>query len=379
MTSIKAFLLGLLGIGFATTAQAELQICNDTSSAQHVSIGYKGDTEWTSEGWWKIEPSKCATLVSGDLKKRYYYYRAEVGGGEFTGEDYYFCTHAKEYTIEGDQDCVARGYEREKFSEIDTGKTSKDFTFNLSQEIADAQQSTGETGLFFCNNVDKKLSVSVGYKKGDDVFSEGWWNIEPGDCSQTLAGDLQTQLYYYRAEIDGGEFEGTVHFCTSPEEYTIEQNDNCAGRNYDREAFAEIDTGSTSRTYTHNITHDMMEVSKKSSDLGLTICNETKHTQSVSIGYEGDAGFTSEGWWHVDANECKKVISTKLKLQYYYYRAEVQGGDFDGENYFFCTDTKEYTIVGDEDCGARGYDRESFREINTGSSPSSYTLTLVGQ
>ena len=59
---------GLLALGLAGTAEAGLEICNNTSLEQTVAIGYKGDTDWTSEGWWNIAPGACSTLVDGDLQ-----------------------------------------------------------------------------------------------------------------------------------------------------------------------------------------------------------------------------------------------------------------------------------------------------------------------
>ena len=112
-------------------------------------------------------------------------------------------------------------------------------------------------------------------------------------------------------------------------------------------------------------------------DAGLRICNETYYVQSVSIGYKGGSQWISEGWWNIEVGDCANVVGGDLKKRYYYYRAEVDGGGFDGENYYFCTTSREYTIVGDENCRGRGYDRESFTEIDTGSSATSFTLTLV--
>jgi len=125
LTSLTAVMV------MGTAAQAELKICNTTGYTQGVSIGYKADIAWVSEGWWNIKPGDCATVVSGDLKKRYYYYRAEVDGGDFDGENYLFCTSPKEYTIVGDDNCQSRGYDRESFREIDTGETYKDYTLTL--------------------------------------------------------------------------------------------------------------------------------------------------------------------------------------------------------------------------------------------------------
>jgi len=117
--------------GMAGAAQAGLNICNKTGSVQGISIGYKAGNNWVSEGWWNIDPGSCTTVVGGDLKNRYYYYRAEINGGPFDGEGYVFCTTPSEYTIVGDKNCNARGYDREDFRQIDTGSQATEFTLNL--------------------------------------------------------------------------------------------------------------------------------------------------------------------------------------------------------------------------------------------------------
>ena len=93
---------GLMAFGLAGAAQAGLEVCNQTGEAQSIAIGYKGETDWTSEGWWKIAPGECSVLVGGDLTKRYYYYHADSKGGGFRGQDYVFCTQNDEFTIVGD-------------------------------------------------------------------------------------------------------------------------------------------------------------------------------------------------------------------------------------------------------------------------------------
>ena len=121
----------LAAIWMGGSAQAGFTVCNDTAWTQSVSIGYKAGDEWVSEGWWNIEQSACATIIGGDLKNRYYYYRAEVDGGDFDGEGYYFCTTPSEYTIYGDEGCNQRGFDRESFREVDTGSTATDYTLTL--------------------------------------------------------------------------------------------------------------------------------------------------------------------------------------------------------------------------------------------------------
>lgn len=129
--SPPGLLAGLLALGLAGTAEAGLEICNDTDQVQSIAIGYKGDTDWTSEGWWNLDPGACATLVEGDLKKRYYYYFADAPGREFKGQNYLFCVQDQPFTIVGDTGCEDRGFQSLDFREIDTGETATEFTLSL--------------------------------------------------------------------------------------------------------------------------------------------------------------------------------------------------------------------------------------------------------
>lgn len=361
----------------AVDAQAGLTICNDSDASQDVSIGYKGEEDWTSEGWWIIEPNECATPIGADLTRRYYYLRAEKAGGAFKGEEYYFCTSSEAYTIVGDTDCQERGYEREDFIEIDTGETGTDFTYRLTQAAMDLAQGDDNFGLEFCNETSATQAVSVAYKKGDEIFSEGWWNVEPGKCQKPIVGKLETQFYYYRAEVDAGEFEhGEYSFCTTSDAYTIEGRDACEDRGYVTELFAEIDTGATSPSFSFTLTDQTGGVIGSSQE-GLRICNDTGFDQDVSVGFEGENSWVSEGWWLVETGECTDILSGPLTSQFYYYRAEIEGGEFGGDGYFFCTTPEVYSIDGTNDCAARGYDSEDFAEIDIGLGNSSYVLTLV--
>ncbi len=117
----------------SSPARAELQICNQTHRALSIAIGYNSGADWVSEGWWNIDPRECRTVVGGDLKQRYYYYHASDPG--FKNENYIFCTETKPFTIVGDTNCAARGFETAHFSEIDTGATATSYTFTLWEEI----------------------------------------------------------------------------------------------------------------------------------------------------------------------------------------------------------------------------------------------------
>jgi uncharacterized membrane protein len=120
---------------------ADFHLCNNTSSRVGIVIGYKNaDGGWTTEGWWNLSARSCETLLKGTLIARYYYiYGIDYDrGGEWSGQAY-MCTRDKEFTIRGTQDCLARGYDRTGFFEVDTGE-QRTWTVQLTDTAEGPQQ-----------------------------------------------------------------------------------------------------------------------------------------------------------------------------------------------------------------------------------------------
>lgn len=124
-------LAGALAL-FSTPALAALEICNNTAQSLSLAIGYASEDEWISQGWWNITAGECKTTVSGDLKSRYYYYHAMASGTPFASGDFTFCTTNEAFSIDGDENCAARGYEATGFRKLDTGETATHFTLTLN-------------------------------------------------------------------------------------------------------------------------------------------------------------------------------------------------------------------------------------------------------
>lgn len=131
---------GLLGASLldASPAFADLRMCNTSGSRVGVAIGYRDAQGWTTEGWWNIGPRACETLLRGTLAARFYYVHAVDydRGGEWTGKSV-MCTRNKEFTIRGIEDCLARGYDRAGFFEVDTGE-QKSWTIQLTDTTGSA-------------------------------------------------------------------------------------------------------------------------------------------------------------------------------------------------------------------------------------------------
>ncbi len=128
-----AFVNTLMLVIGVHSAYADLRLCNKTNNRIGVAIGYKIDDRWKTEGWWNIDESSCETLLAGALASRYYYvYAADYDqGGEWAGRAF-MCTRDKEFTIDGVSDCLARGFQKTGFFEVDTG-TQASWTVQLTE------------------------------------------------------------------------------------------------------------------------------------------------------------------------------------------------------------------------------------------------------
>jgi uncharacterized membrane protein len=116
----------------AQAAKADFRLCNNTGSRVGVALGYKNAEGWTTEGWWNVPSRTCESLLRGALVARYYYIYAVdyERGGEWSGHAY-MCSREKEFTIRGTDNCLARGFDRTGFFEVDT-REQRSWTVQLT-------------------------------------------------------------------------------------------------------------------------------------------------------------------------------------------------------------------------------------------------------
>ncbi|TFF27642.1 DUF1036 domain-containing protein [Jiella endophytica] len=117
---------GLFALGApltAVAARADFRVCNGTQSLVGVAIGYRAESGWTTEGWWRIPATTCKSIIEGPLSSRYYYVYAEDADGRsrWAGQ-INLCIAENEFKITGRKDCLKRGYQRMGFREYDTGE-----------------------------------------------------------------------------------------------------------------------------------------------------------------------------------------------------------------------------------------------------------------
>ena len=137
---------GLMLAASANPATADFRLCNNTASRVGLAVGYKDADGWTTEGWWNLPARTCETVLKGNLVARYYYvYAIDYDrGGEWMGQAY-MCTRDKEFTIRGIGDCLARGYDRSGFFEVDTGE-QRAWTVQLTESTEQPAQRPTSAG-----------------------------------------------------------------------------------------------------------------------------------------------------------------------------------------------------------------------------------------
>jgi uncharacterized membrane protein len=152
LSRLTAGLLPTLALAFlclcGSPAAADFRLCNNTSSRVGIALGYKDAEGWTTEGWWNVSSRACETLLKGTLVARFYYiYALDYDrGGEWSGQAF-MCSRDKEFTIKGTENCLARGFDRTGFFEVDTGE-QRAWTVQLteSNEQQPAQRVPGIPG-----------------------------------------------------------------------------------------------------------------------------------------------------------------------------------------------------------------------------------------
>ncbi|GLK82235.1 hypothetical protein GCM10017653_03040 [Ancylobacter defluvii] len=124
-------------------AAADFRLCNRSNSRVGIALGYKDGEAWATEGWWNLGARSCETLLRGDLVARFYYvYAMDYDqGGEWAGKAF-MCTRDKEFTIRGIENCLARGFDRTGFFEVDT-QEQKSWTVQLTEG---GQKPTAQAG-----------------------------------------------------------------------------------------------------------------------------------------------------------------------------------------------------------------------------------------
>jgi len=124
-------LWGALGILLLASAPAAAQsgegwsVCNETSRIVELATGRPLASTHVIEGWTRIRPGECRTVVEAPLRSGEIYYlygrtsRAHRGGMRSWVGDYPFCVDSQgAFSLESLPNCTAMGLETRKFQPV---------------------------------------------------------------------------------------------------------------------------------------------------------------------------------------------------------------------------------------------------------------------
>lgn len=312
----------LIALGFLCVrpAHADYLLCNKTSYILQSAIGYQDGDSWKSQGWISLMPGKCTAALVGDIVQDNYYVfarsmDAHQGRVKYFSGPTTFCTMAKDFSIEGRDNCARRGYDADDFFTVAT-TPGKNWTTTFSETA---------------NYDDDEARIAV---------------------TQRLLRDNGLLL----PRIDGKAAKNTVR--------AIEafQRDNQL-----------VPDGKVSDELISALTKGAMATQDK---LGLDLCNRTKHLVWAAVAAHQPNSDISSGWVRVEPGTCRKAIKGKLTSSTYYLYAEgvdeagivTREGDhnllWSGDT-VFCTKSTRFEIRDRDQCLARGFDERRFMLIKT--------------
>jgi uncharacterized membrane protein len=97
----------------------------------------------------------------------------------------------------------------------------------------------------------------------------------------------------------------------------------------------------------------------------LRVCNHTRQTLTVAVGYIDSRGFVSEGWWDVLTCRCELLVPTNKTSDphnVFYYATAPDGQRWQGES-AFCTRSDAFTHVG-RNCRS-GFHQRNFVHVES--------------
>ncbi|AUH35233.1 hypothetical protein CUV01_05610 [Paracoccus tegillarcae] len=122
----------VLVFALAGAARAELKVCNQSFDVLNLAFGQPDERGFSTEGWWRVAPNQCATLIRGTLSARFVYlFASDVFGKSVLQGSVPMCVAPRRFRITGEQDCLLRGHIEARFIEIDTGRAD-DWTVFLA-------------------------------------------------------------------------------------------------------------------------------------------------------------------------------------------------------------------------------------------------------
>ncbi|HWD27007.1 MAG TPA: DUF1036 domain-containing protein [Rhizomicrobium sp.] len=311
--TLRARVLAALAfaLGFAPVAgHASLTLCNRTSYVLYAATGAAVPGGVQTQGWARLVPGGCSTVLPGDLTAPSYYLyaktaQAHAGPARAWGGNASICVKDTTFSNRdalNPSRCSSDDFYPLPFAPLDTHRMrSWTATFSEAQTLAslpDAQRA----GL-------KRLLRDSGYRIGAI------------DGSADKAADGALADFRKKQKIAANA--------------TVAQ------------VFDALETNAM----------------KTATPAGYSICNDTAKAVAASLGQKERGDWISHGWWKIQAGGCAKVMPDLAGADSVYLFVQKINGPalVTGPNKF-CVADIEFDIQGRDRCTNRGLTEQGFAE-----------------
>lgn len=311
----KWAVLGAMAAMFFGTAPAARadgeELCNQTSFILYAAIAFPGDGEMISEGWTRLRPGECRTVLPAPLPPGEYFIYAHSSpshrGGirEWAGPTPLCVDSQKTFSVSALANCQTLGLESRNFHAIDGNPPYGRQT--VFTETGEFGERAAEAGL-------QRLLIDNGF----DVRSvDGYTGRRTRNA---------VRLFLKRMRLK-----------TQPSEPEL---------------------------------IDLLEKSAvtEKQKAGLKVCNRTGRDVWTALARQRNKLWESRGWWELAPDACAQLVDEKLarRDKVYLYAGMI---DKDGEHTLnntdesFCVADVKFSIPERHDCGKRGYLKADFTKV----------------
>ena len=303
-------LFGALLCVASTPASAELGVCNRTSYVLYAATAAVTAREIASEGWTRIVPGDCRTVLPGTLTGAAHYLyarssqahsglaRAWGGDRQICVRDVNFATRAAASAV----NCQSDDFYTLPFAKIDS-RHATSWISTLSETPAIATL------------MDARIA---GLKR------------------------LLHDLGYAIPTIDGHPDKGVAAALDD-----FRKRQHLPGQVSASNLFDALETSAF----------------KVSTPAGYSVCNDTTKSIAVALGEKAGATWISHGWWKIVPGSCAKAVTTPLATDsFYLYALRIDGHVLVGGSEKFCVADIEFDIQGRTGCKNRGLGEAGFAQ-----------------
>src|SRR6478672_10777231 len=305
----------------ATSARAELTLCNRTSFRMETAIGLEKRANVTTRGWFRLDPGQCRQVLDGplDVDMAYVHSRTPpVYGSAPLPQDGQaeFCIRNGDFDIASARGCPAS--QQAHFSAAKPADSPKGPVVNLAEEANYDDVQARLAGI-------QRLLVIAGY----DAY--------PIDG------------------VQGAKTQAAVTKFLNDRKLAA---DSVAAPNF-------FDT--------------LIEAAQNPEGIGFSWCNDTKYAVMASLGIVEMGAIVTRGWYRVDAGKCVRPDLRGDPHRLYSYAEAVDGngrtikrGDAPlawGGTVALCTRDGRFELADHKDCAARGLNSAGFAVIDVSKQP----------